>query len=476
MTSDVACLFPLGEIVLVRDEKGFLMGVDDVMKYGCGCVILVAALAAWGVVVASAAPLEALPVEERAVQETGAPYSAGYGEDSPARTPLAGEAYRTTLLGRRITLPARDRNNVKALTLGVTGYEPDLAGDRVLPIAALYWMRRWDGWWNRSVIGLFVNEIDAARHMGRFQLLGHLENNTPPTADRDVKNGKEVTSSSVLWGTVSGWLGAGYRMPVAPWQTDNDLRIQLFYHAGYLYNKRTGDTGREVRLPSDTYTHGLRLRVRYDGLSRNIMELPHHGWAWGGDLELTRRDRWSDSAFGDLRFSRNDTRDYLKLSGYIITAQPVFSLSDRHRFVGYLHGGVSPMGKLDRFSAFRAGGGPFPNESDDLYRLPYPGALFNNFGVTDYVVGTLEYRLQLAFFLYLHLRGTFAWGGNRPDYDTSSGLRLRLRSSDGEAFSAGLTSGFFGDSQLYLEYSYDNKLLRNGTEGSSIMLLWSKSF
>lgn len=134
------------------------------------------------------------------------------------------------------------------------------------------------------------------------------------------------------------------------------------------------------------------------------------------------------------------------------------------------------MGRLDRFSAFRAGGGPFPNESDDLYRLPYPGALFNNFGVTDYVVGTLEYRCQLAFFLYLHLRGTFAWGGNRPDYAKSQELRLRLRSSDGEAFSAGLTSGFIGNSQLYLEYSYDGKMLRNGTGGNSFMLLWSKSF
>jgi len=102
--------------------------------------------------------------------------------------------------------------------------------------------------------------------------------------------------------------------------------------------------------------------------------------------------------------------------------------------------------------------------------------LFNNFSVTDYVIGTLEYRLQLAFFLYLHLRGTFAWGGNRPNYATTEGLKLDLKSSDGAAFSAGLTSGFFWNSQLYMEYSYDNKLLRNGTDGSSFMLLWSKSF
>jgi hypothetical protein len=77
----------------------------------------------------------------------------------------------------------------------------------------------------------------------------------------------------------------------------------------------------------------------------------------------------------------------------------------------------------------------------------------------------------------LHLRGTFAWGAaNRPDYATTEGLRLRLTSTDGAAFSAGLTTGFFYDSQFYLEYAYDNRLLRNGTSGSSFMLLWSKSF
>jgi len=398
------------------------------------------------------------------------------GNDGTIKVPLAGEAYQTTILGRKISIPARNRNNELALTLGATGYTPKLGSDSVLPIAALYWKHRWDSWWTRNVFGVFVNEMDVAKSFSHFQLLGHLENNTIPSADTVIKNGQEVKSSSVRWGTVSGWLGAGYRLPVSPWQADNDFRFQLFYHAGYFYNSSTSDTGVDVRLPPDTYVHGIRARVRYDGLLRNIMELPHKGWAWGSDLELTRRNRWSDSTFGDLLFSRRDTRDYLKFSGYVIGAMGIPGLSERHRFVGYLHGGVSPMGKLDRFSAFRAGGGPFPNESDDLYRLPYPGALFNNFSVTDYVIGTLEYRLQLAFFLYLHLRGTFAWGGNRPNYASSEGLKLDLKSSDGEAFSVGLTSGFIWNSQLYLEYSYDSKLLRNGTEGSSFMLLWSKSF
>jgi len=393
-----------------------------------------------------------------------------------SHVPIAGEACQATLLGRKISIPAQNRDNVLALTLGANGYVPEVGGNAGLPIAALYWRHRWENWWTRDVFGLFVNEMDVARSFGRFQLLGHLENDTVPSDDTEIKDGRKVTSSSVQWGTVSGWLGAGLRIPVAPFQADNDFRLQLFYQAGYFYDKRTSDTGANVRLPPSTFYHGIRLRARYDGLLRNIMELPHQGWAFGGDAELTRRNNWSDSTFGDLVFSARDTRDYLKFSGYVIGAARFPGLSERHRLVGYLHGGVSPIGKLDRFSAFRAGGGPFPAESDDLYRLPYPGALLNDFPVSDYVVGTLEYRLQLLFFLYLHLRGTFAWGGNRPDFTNSNGLKLELKSSDGEAFSVGLTSGFFYDSQLYLEYSYDSKLLRNGTEGSSFMVLWSKSF
>ena len=397
--------------------------------------------------------------------------------DGVMQTPLAGEAYSTSLFGRTIEIPERNRENVRSLSLGVNYYTPDLGSDTAVPIAAFYYRHRWDNWWTRDIIGLFVNEMDVARSLGRFQLLGHFENDTVPFADAEIRNGKRVKASSVIWGTVSGWLGAGIRLPVAPFQADNDLRVQLFYHAGYFYDTRTSDTGSDVRLPPDTFVHGLNLRIRNDGMRRNIMELPHEGWAWGGDVKLTRRDRWSDSTFGNQLFTRTETRDYLKLSGYVIGAMGIPGLSDQNRFIWYLHGGGSPWGKLDRFSTFRAGGGPFPNETDDLYRMPYPGALYNNFPVSDYVVSTLEYRRELLFFLFLHLRGTFAWGANRPDYTTlDRGLRLRLTSTDARAFSVGLTSGFIKDSQLYLEYAYDSKLLRNGTSGSSIMLLWSKSF
>ncbi|MRR33843.1 hypothetical protein EG829_03965 [bacterium] len=391
------------------------------------------------------------------------------------RTPLAGEAYTTTLWGRTIEIPARNRENELAVTLGSNFYTPSVGDDWAVPIAALYWRHGREKWRARAVVGLFVNEVDVSRSFGRFELLGHFENNTIPFADVDVQDGREVTSSSVVWGTVSGWLGAGVRIPVDPFQADNDLRVQLFYQAGYFYNDRTSDTGAFVLLPPDTFFQGIRFRVRYDGLRRNLLELPHEGWAAGGDLEWTRRNKWSNEVFGAVPFTQDETQDYLKLSGYLVGATGLPWLSERHRIVGYLHGGISPVGRLDRFSAFRVGAGPFPSETNDLYRVPYPGALYNSFPVTDYVVATLEYRLELLFFMYMHLRGTVAWGANRPDFSTN-GLNLRLSGTDGEAVSVGLTSAFFKNSQIYLEYAYDNKLLRNGTSGHSFTALWSKSF
>lgn len=400
--------------------------------------------------------------------------SAAANNDS--HPPLAGEEYHTVLFGQKVDIPARRRENVRSVSLGANFYTPDLGGDVGLPIAALYLKHQDEKWWYRSTIGLFVNELDVARNFGQFQLLGHFDNNTVPFADTEIKDGREVKTSSVLWGTIHGWLGGGVRIPVAPFQCDNDLRVQLYYHAGYFYDMRTSDTGPFVRLPPNTFTQGIRLRARFDSFRRNIMELPHEGWAAGADMDMTWRSTWSDSTFGDHLYLRGETKDYLKLSGYIIGVTGIPWLSQKHRFVGYLHGGVSTVGKLDRFSAFRLGGGPFPNESDDLYRAPYPGALFNNFPVSDYVVTTLEYRYEILFSTYLHLRGTFAWGANRPDYSSSDGFQLKLSSTTGEAFSIGLTTGFLFDSMLYLEGSYDTRLLRNGKSGGSMMALWSKEF
>jgi len=399
-----------------------------------------------------------------------------HGDERPTAvpsytTPLAGEAYSTSVLGTKVDIAVRDRRNILALTLGGTLFLPGLGDSDALPMGALYWRRENDNYRTRLVFSAFYNEFDHALKYDKLELLAHLENMTIPFPSLEIVGGKEVKASSIIWGDASAWIGAGYRLPVAPFQMDNDLRLQLFYEGGYLYSFRTGDTGPDVKLPPDTATNGVRVRVRYDGMRRNIMELLHNGVAGGLDAEWQSRAHWSDANYGGALYKQDETQQFVKLSGYLIAAAPVPGLSERDRLIFSVYGGAAAENGLDRFSAFRIGG-PFPTESDDLARVPYPGAEFNQFPVSDYFVGTAEYRRELLFFLYLHLRGTLAWA-NR---DVLTCRPLLFRESRGQILTVGLTTGLPWNSTLYLEYSYDSGILRNGVAGNSLLLLWSKEF
>lgn len=387
------------------------------------------------------------------------------------RTPLAGEACFITLLGEKYAVPVRDRSNTMALTLGGTAFSPSLGSSDAIPIAALYWRRESPRSKTRLIFSVFVNELDHALKYEHFELLGHLENDTIPFPSTEIEDGKAIKEGSIIWGQATAWLGAGYRLPVAPFQMDNDLRLQLFYEGGYLYSDRTKDSGRLVSLPPDTYSHGLRLRFRYDGMRRNLMELLHEGFAAGLDTEWRRRENWSDANYGGKTLLKDDTQEFVKVSGYLIGAMPVPLLSERNRFLINFYGGMEAMGVLDRFSLFRIGGGPFSTETDDLSRTPYPGATFNQLPASNYMIGTAEYRREFLPFLYLHLRGTLAWADR--DLLTSS-VSVERDAVMGKAFSLGITGGLPWESAIYLEYSHDDGFLRHGRGGNNLMLLWSK--
>lgn len=412
--------------------------------------------------VAGAAEEDAAGGEERAGEAPEAVY----------RTPLAGKAYRTVLFGRRIDVPPFDRTDVRALSLGANVYTPPVGEETVTPIAALYWKKLKYSSRLRAVVSGFVNEVEVARRFGGLELIGRGENDTVPFPSTELSRNVEVKGSSIIWGTVTGFVGAGIRQSVYPFQADNDIRLQLFYQAGYLYSRPTEDTAPTVRLPPDTFIQGLRLRGRYDSMTRNIMELVHNGVALGFDVDLVRRNIWGDAFFGGELFRGEDTRDYVKMSAYLTVATKAPWLSERDRLIISLHGGYSPTDNLDRFSAFRIGGGLYPNEAEDMRRPYYPGALYNQFPSTDFFLANFEYRRELLFFLFLHLRGTIIIA-SRPDFHAEAFKFLKNR---GEAFSVGITAGLPGKSQLYLEYGYDEEAIRDDVPGSSFLVLWSKCF
>ena len=396
-----------------------------------------------------------------------------FADDLPQyHTPLAGESCTIECLGRCVAVPSRNRDNTAALVLGGTLFTPNLAEHDFLPMAAVYWKHRWGDTRVRGTFSVFVNELDTSQTLGKFQLLGHLDNNTIPFSSAEIERGVEVEGTSIKRGEVNGRLGVGVRLPVAPFQTDNDLRLQLFYQAGYLYSKRVEDTAPNVVLPPDTMVHGALLRMRYDGMRRNLMELPHRGVAAGVDAQFMRRSNWSDANYGGAVYTKGETQDYLKVSGYLTAATGVPFLSEKNRLLFSVYGGFAPYGTLDRFSAFRIGGGPIPSETDDLDRQVFPGAMFSQFPASDYLIGAVEYRRELFPFLYLHLRGTYGWVNQNIFTDENR----KFLAGSGEALSAGFTTGCLWNSELHLEYTYDTRILRNGTPGSNISLLWSKAF
>jgi len=265
---------------------------------------------------------------------------------------------------------------------------------------------------------------------------------------------------------------------VAPFQVDNDLRLQLLGRVGYAYAKRTDDTSDASVLPPNTMLYGVKLRGRYDGMRRNLLELPHAGFAAGFDIDFMHRDKWDDFGAPSLGYyvKKSDTQDYAQYTGYLMGVSGIPGLSEKNRILVSLHGGTMEKSSADRYNSFRIGGGPLPGESDDLYRPNYPGTMFNNVLVSQYLMAAMEYRRELAFFLYAHVRETLIWA-DRASVETVGGVnQVGFKSDHGAATTIGIDSGFFWNSSIYLDYSWDNGFIRNGKNGSGFILTWNKAF
>ena len=355
------------------------------------------------------------------------------------------------------------------------------------PIFALYLKRKWaEEQRLRAVVSIFVNDVEYDKGFKGtpFEFVALFNNNTIPGGQKEVLDNTTQNWTSATWGTVNLLLGPGLRIPVAPNQADNDLRLQLLGKVGYFYAHRNGDTGKindypavAYRLPSSTWTYGMKFRGRYDGLRRNLLELPHTGVAAGFDIDYTHRDNW-DEWYGTPRNPQkpSNTRNYSQFAGYIIGAAPIPSLSEKNIMLASIHGGGTDTNSSDRWNSFRVGGGPLPGESDDLCRVDYPGTMFNNILVSNYTMAAIEYRRELIFFMFLHLRGSFIWAQQANYSPVDVGNTIAYRRTNGQAFTVGLETGFLWDSSLYLDYSWDSGFVRDGKPGSGILLLWNKSF
>lgn len=391
-------------------------------------------------------------------------------------------------------MPRRDRRSTRALTLGGAFFSSPLADNNATPLFNLYWLRYWR---DRRIYGLFsgaFNRVELAEHvapLGRARRDGLLEaiaigeNFTIPTPLVEATEaGREAHGSEVWWGRVSLDAGLGLRRPIRPYATDNDLRVQLLARAewDYFAEDDAGDdqTTPGAIIPHDTLIYGGRLVLRFDALERNLLELPHLGVAAGAAADLLRREGWREAGLrgpdGARTAPPEDTRDIIRLTSYLYVAfgAPPGLLSEKHRIVAQVHAGWSPPGSVDRFSAFRLGTGPLQSEHNDLARASYPGANFEQLTAERYVIGSLTYRYEVLFFLFVHARVVAAWA-RVGEWDAAA-WRQEFESRSGLAYCAGVTSGFAFKSQLFLEYSYDDGFARDGRDGHGFLLMWSKSF
>ena len=402
-----------------------------------------------------------------------------YIADQNYQTPLAGEPFKANIAGRKIEIPPRDRHNVTALNAGTSIFTPDIGDDNVVPFAALYLRRFWSD--NRRRIRAiltgvvnYVDYADSTWNDGNWEFLLHWHNYTLPFPTSEVVTGRTIGESKIYRGRFVGGIGLGWKKSVYPHHFDNNVNFQVMYKPGYLYTKKSDDTAESFVLPPNTFIHQLEFSIRYDSFHRNLMELPHRGWAGGITLTLGRRNSWSDHGSSYIMFRRDDTRDYLRVSSYVVTALDVPYLSERHRILFYGSFLWSPSKNTDRYSAFRVGGGPSPSESFDMSRHPFPGALFDQYMVEKGIVLTFEYRLELFFFFYVHIRETVALANV---YALNSDMnRIEIEKAIGNTFSIGITTGFFWNSVLYIEYAYDNRVNRQDDVGHGILISWSKEF
>lgn len=398
-----------------------------------------------------------------------APAAVEKGDAGDYHTPLAGAPGTATFLGRSVAIPARDRSHLTSLTLGGTLLFPRQGTLPGVPVAALYLRRVEEDWRTRDVIGIFDNELEYDRRFGRFELVGQFESYTIPGDIREVVDNREIRETGVAWGNLMAGAGPGIRIPVAPFEIDNDVRLQLLGRVGYMYASRDDETGADVVVPPSTMLYGGRLRGRYDGMRRNLLELPHSGIATGFNIDYVHREHWRDLSAGG---GGSVHRDFLQWSGYLVGAGGIPGLSERNRVLLNLEGG-STGNRGDRFNAFLINGGPFPSEAEDLARSHYSGIIYQDVRATSYATASLAYRRELTFFLYLSLVGSYIWADRAT---VVGGDQVVFRGRSDVAGAIALDSAFLWNSSLNLSYSWDSGLIRGGRSGAGFTLLWNKCF
>jgi len=403
-------------------------------------------------------------------------------DDQP--TPLAGEEFHTEVLGKEVDVAPRDRKTVTAASFGVQYLPNGPSFYQVLPFGAFYVWRH-SGDYKERFRGSFALAVnDVAYNVGLpswpgWELRFTLNNMIIPLGRAEYVEGQIIRDVEVEWNYIFGGFGLAYRRLLSPGHQDNALEISLTYEPGYRWFKGSGDASPNFIVPADTYEGRVHVRLRNDALERNLMELPHRGYAFGGDFFYGHRAKWG--RWGSIVFDNPNPerqRDYMMGSVYALAAGGIPGIaSERHRVIVSFHGGIGK--DLDRFSAFRLPGRPTGYEWEALALPILPSVAFNELVPTRYAIVHATYRYEALFFLYPYIRGLYGLVEQarfQPDG------RIRSQMDPMPAVSAGVVSGAPWRSQIELNYSYNFGIYSDRGGGPPMagrhgfFVFWSKEF
>jgi hypothetical protein len=369
------------------------------------------------------------------------------------RTPRAGVAYVGSLFGKPVDVAPRDRTRVTEIFAGAQAIpggpeEKTLGAEGVL----FLWrsLKGGDERLRAELLGIYDDVRWNRKLVPGLEAVLTFQNTTLPWARSEYASGVRIASEELKWHSLRAGLGLGTYRRIAPGLQDNAFETSLAYEPGLLFFGRGADTAPSFTLPTSAYEGRLHARVRADAFERNLLELPHAGWAAGLDAIAARRGGWSDWGGGPTGpHAAAESDAWSSAAGYALAALPVpFLASERHRLIASVYAGTGS--DLDRFSAFRLSGGSNAGDFESLSRPVLPAAGFDEVASRGYVVASVEYRFEALFFLFLHARGTFA----RVDRIRAAGDGLaRSRTDSPGGFTVGLTSGFLFSSAIEIFFS-----------------------
>jgi hypothetical protein len=390
------------------------------------------------------------------------------------RTPRAGEGFKTKVFGEDVTVPTRNLRSVTGWKLGAQIETPQPDDRLALPAGALYMWRHPDDrhLLRGEVTGVYNNVFWGIKPdgWGDFEVGLTLNNFTLPSTWNEVYDGKKDTREEIYWGYIRPGLSIGYRKSLDTGRQDNMWQLNYILEPGYFYSGRDDSTPAEMVLPKSTFELRNRLVFRYDNIERNILSLPHEGFAIGSDLIYGYRANWADWGSPQNIYRKNDGQHYVSFNAYAVGATDVpFLKSDRHKIVSWLTAGVGH--NLDRFSATRVGGGPnaMGMEYGSSAMPILPGTSIWEFYPDHYAIGALEYRYELSWFTYLTAHGGVGYLNRIRPLETST---FRESNELLPWMGARLSTGFFLDTMLMIDYSHSFNLVNAGNRGGNEIMFW----